>query len=310
MRGAFALAFLAAAAGAQVPVPAYTENAEGNALDSTFGYDQVRVVQHIGPDLLPASMTITAIEFRRDGTALPSQTIKYDWWHHEKDHSVTIALGCYTPSTRTTGLFATDGRTVVFSRTAFRLPDLPDEGAPAPWRIAIPLDAPYPYTGGGLALDVTIGHPRWNDWTPYVVDAVRERGGGLDVKHREPRQLRAYAAPASRAVVLTCYGLEAHGIGVLLLGLENASRWPGVDPVWIGAGVAWSSGSVELRLPWAPSVRDVALTWWSPSGLSDVLILSTGPAPLAAWQVYGIGIGAKRERGLIDDHVCWALRLR
>lgn len=286
-------------------VPPEARQAEGNAISTHVGFDKVRFVQAYTASYVPAHTTIHEFAWRRDGQYLQEATIPYSWWHGENAHDFRIAFAPLDVESQNTGLFPKSPELVtVFARQRLVLPDLPwVRSATQPFLVRFKLDTPYITTTDGLMIDVLVDHPKWNDWTPYALDAER-REHGLVIPHYYGHGTLHLAPTVGDLVGVHVFGGQPQVPAMWILGadpLAGPMLW--VNPIFVVTGVTRATGSITIEFPFVPftNIRVQCLqffpTTWSPG-----IALETRHGPLDAWLIQANGYRNGTERGYIERH--------
>lgn len=304
-----------APAQAKKVVPSEAAAAEGSGISTHLGFDQVRFAQSIAPSLMPRRRILREIAWRRDGDYAPRETLRYDWWHKQNAHDLEIHLAPFDASTRTTGAFpSASSRRLVFRRASVVLPDLPWRAGPTQaFALRFKFDSPVAYDGKGLCIDVSVDHPRWNDWTPYALDAVRRAYPDVATKHFGGGSLRLFVTHADR-IAFHCFGASSTAPVLFALGARPLPGPLHVDAQLLYAKAPNSSGSASLELPFVPGYRvyaqcvqfgrDAAPTW------SPGVEVTTGREALDAWIVTATGFQKAWKNGFVEEHTMLVTEFR
>ncbi len=286
---------------------------EGNAISTHMGFDQVRFVQALGEDYVDANRVITELSWRRDGQYRQHETIAYSWWHNENEHAISIALAPLDRSTLTTGLFPTSTvKRLVFSRERMVLPDLVWEpSVTQPFVVRFKFDAPFVTTSRGLMIDVVVDHPKWNDWTPYALDASRRQHGIVNQQRFGSGPLNI-APTFGELVSLHVFGGAPNVPAMWVFGVAPLSGpLLFVDPLVVLTSVTRSTGSLTLNLPFVPWTSVLVQCFqFFPTTWTSGLALDMRDPPLDAWIVQATGFSKNGERGLVERNTMIVTELR
>lgn len=292
-------------------VPSDARTREGNAVSTHTGFDQVRFMQIYPASAVGAPRVIREVAWRRDGIYRKRQTLRYEWWHQQNAHAWSLYLVPFHESYRSGHFADAADRRLVFRRASLVLPDLPwRDAATQPFDVRFKLDTPYMHVGGALALDVEIDHARWNDWSPYALDAVRREYPEVQTRHFGGGPLRLFATNNEK-IALQCFGARPSEPLIFILGLKPLPGPLHASPDLLMLRTTTTSGSARMELPFAPNIQFIAqaVQWttakptWSPG-----VEVSMGRAPLDAWLILAAGFRKTNRYGLVERNTMLVTR--